>query len=257
MTDAPDHMMFDARHLARGWLSVAIASGTVGAQPALWRTVAIESFPEGVRLVATDSYMLLTAWVPNIDHDLAPEPELDEAPMAVAVAIDPNGRAKGLLSHLLHLASAKDAELVEVKLALGIVVDADGPSSTFEGMEARWVIIEQVDHERLKLPVYDGAYPTWRALHVHFEPEKTEAVGLSTSIVGRLAKLGRWWPECPLVWHFGGELKAAAVSVHGAENAVTGLVMPVRWNLDHNRPQADVDAEEETPDPVDGIQGEQ
>jgi hypothetical protein len=165
--------------------------------------------------------------------------------MATAVAIDPNGRAKGLLSHLLKLATKQDAEPVDVKLALGVVVDADGPKQSFEGMESRWVIIEHPDHERLKLPVYDGNYPAWRALNVHFEPEKTESVGLSPAIIGRLAKLGKWWPDCPLVWHFGGELKAAAVSVHGAENRVSGLVMPVRWNLTENRPQADVDADEE------------
>lgn len=245
MTTAPDHMMFDARHLARGWLSVALAASDDKARPALWRTVAIESFVEGVRLVSTDSYMVLTAWVPNLDHDLDPEPTLGEAPMATAVAIDPNGRGKGLLAHLLRIASAKDAEPVEVKLSLGITVNADAPANQFEGMEARWVVIEHPDHERLKLPVYDGSYPQWRALYVHFEPEKTETVGLSTWIVGRLAKLGKWWPECPLVWHFGGELRAAAVSVHGAENPVSGLVMPVRWNLDENRPQAEVDADEE------------
>jgi hypothetical protein len=238
-----DHMYFDAEHLARGWRSAAIASGTNASFPALNRTVAIESYPEGVRLVATDSYMLLHAWVPNLDHDLDPPRELDEAPLVTAVAMDPHGRAKGFLAHLLKLATKEGADPIEVKLSLGVVSNADAAAPALEGLEARWVILEHPDHERLKLPVYDGTFPAWRALYAHFEPEKTESVGLSTEIIGRLATLGRWWPGCPLVWQFGGELRAALVDVQNAENPVTGLVMPVRWNFEHDRPQHEVDEE--------------
>src|SRR5687768_16742409 len=113
--------LFDARTLARGWLSVAIASAADKARPVLHRTVSIEAFPEGLRLVATDSFVLLRSWVPNLDHDLDPEPGLDEAPYATAVAMDPHGRAKGFLAHVLKLASDEvyDDDPLEVRVDLG------------------------------------------------------------------------------------------------------------------------------------------
>jgi hypothetical protein len=243
----PDHTTFDALHLARGWLSVAIASGKDGYSPALCKTVAVESYERGVRLVATDSYMLLHAWVPNLDHDLEPEPELDEAPRVTAVVMDPHGRAKGFLAHLLklaHKANGEDDPPVEVKLSLGIVTNADAAVPSLEGLEAKWAALDHPDHERLKLPVYDGNFPSWRALYSNFEAESTDAVALSTDLIGRLGKLGKWWPGNPLAWHFGGEHRAAAVDVLHAENPVSGLVMPVRWNLEHNRPAEEVEAEE-------------
>jgi hypothetical protein len=252
-----DTVMFNALHLARGWLSVAIASGSDGNAPALCRTVAIESYPDGVRLVATDSYMLLHAWVPNLaddDEDVPPEPELDEAPTLTAVAIDPHGRAKGFLAHLLRLAGEDDVTTIEVALSLGVVSNADAAAPALEGLEARWVVLEHPDTERLKLPVYDGTFPSWRALYMHFDAEKTESIGLSTDMVGRLSKLGKWWPGCPLVWHFGGEQRAAMVDVHEAENRVSGLVMPVRWNIEHNRPQQEVDDEAAAADNTGGDQ---
>jgi hypothetical protein len=253
MPTRPDHMMFDARHLARGWLSVALAASNDAERPALFRTVAVESFPEGVRLVATDSYVLLTAWVPCLDDDLAPEPEVDESPMVTAVVMDPHGRARGLLGHLLGVANKNrrdadmedDGEVVPVKLSLGVVTNADKAAPTFEGLEAKYAAIEHPDHERLKLRTYEGSFPNWRALFVHHEATSTDAIALNPEVIGRLAKLGKLWPGCPLVWHFGGELGAAAVHVARAENPVAGLVMPVRWNLERNRPEAEVRAEEE------------
>mgnify|MGYP002132855720 CR=1 FL=1 len=67
-------MKFDVPNLARGWLSVAQASANDKDLPTLHRTIALEVFPNGLRLVATDRYILLSAWVPDLgDTD---EPEL-------------------------------------------------------------------------------------------------------------------------------------------------------------------------------------
>lgn len=238
--------IFDARTIARGWLAVAIASGTDDSAPALCRTVAIEAYSEGVRLVATDSYVLLRSWVPNIEHEWSTEPDLDSAPYATAVAIDPHGRAKGFLAHVLRIAANDDADdPVEVRLNLGVVDEVEASARpAFEGMEARYVVLELVDAERLKLHTYDGAFPNWRTLAAGFKSKATKQIALAPDIVGRLAKLGKIHPAATLGFSWGGELGAAHVELLKSDPPVEGLVMPCRWDFDRNSPYVEPD-----PDP--------
>jgi len=235
-------MIFNARDLARGWLSVALASANDEARPALYRTVAIEQFAEGVRLVATDSYMILRTWVPAVDHAYDPEPGLDEAPITTAVAIDEYGRGKGLLSHLLKLSTAKDALPIEVRLTLGVVEPEEG-EGTFAGMDATWVIVEHPDAERLRLRAYEGEFPNWRKLFDGHTPQTTDAVALGIPRLTALAKLGKIHGDAnPLLWRFGGEIGPAHVAVKDSDPFVEGLVMPVRvhWDFDASAPVVEV-----------------
>lgn len=229
---------YDARYLARGWLSVALAASADRERPALCKTVSIERFPWGVRLVSTDSYVLLRAWVPDLDHPDYPEPTLDEVPYARAVAIDQHGRGKGFMAHVLKLSAGEDAPLVEVDMGLGVYEAADGPPS-LGGMEARWVVLDHPDHERLKLPAYEGDFPSWRQVVDGFERVSTSVIALNPEIVGRLAKLGKLNGGASLVWHFGGETRMARVEVMHSEPHVEGLVMPVLWNFDGNQPESE------------------
>ena len=56
-------MRFDAPTLAHAWLAVAQASSTDKDMPYLYRSVTVEEHPNGVRLLATDRFVLLAAWV--------------------------------------------------------------------------------------------------------------------------------------------------------------------------------------------------
>jgi hypothetical protein len=231
---------FDAGDFARGWLSVALASSNDEARPQLYRTVLVELYPEGVRLVATDSYMLLTSFVPAINRYDDTEPGVDEKPVATAIAIDMHGRAKGFLGHMLKLeAAAAKQELAppELRMSLGIV-DSDDDQSAFEGFEVRWLVLEHPDNERLRLQSYEGTFPTWQTLTETFKGKSTKAVALNPDLVGRLCKLGKLHGNRPLVWEFGGANKAARVSIEDATPRVDGLVMPL-----HNP------ATDETPNP--------
>lgn len=225
-----DGMHFEAGSLARSWLSVGIASSADKSRPALDRTVVIETFPEGIRLVATDSYVLLHAFVRDIDHELAPEPGLDEKPIATAVAQDPDGRARGLMAYLNRLANDVDAGAPEVLLRVG-AFEVDERSPSFDGLEAHWVVIEVPDQERLTLQVYDGAFPTWRGLLHHFRGEDTAAIAFGPDVVGRLAQLGKIHKGSELVWRFGGHQRMALFELGHADPAVEGAVMPVRTPL--------------------------
>jgi len=235
-------MMFDAGPLARGWLSVALASAKDGARPTLNRTVYIESYADGVRLVATDSHMLLHCWVPDIDHGLDPGPVLDDTPIKTAIAIDPHGRAKGFLAHALRLAAAAERDNlapVEIRLRLDVADDGAPAQATFLGMEARYVVLEQPDHERLKLRTCEGHYPGWRNLLAGWAPELTTQLALAPDVIGQLGKLDRWHPTCRVGWSFGGENAMARLTIIDSDPHVDGVAMPVRWDLDTNAPRVD------------------
>ncbi len=236
-------MIFNAGTLAAGWLSVALAASKDKDRPALCKSVCIDLYPEGVRLVSTDSYMLLRTWVPNAEAeaDLTPEPDVDDAPIAQAIALDPYGRGKGFLAHVLRLApDDAAAEPVHVRMDLGVVEpEAEEGQPTFAGMEARWCVIEHPDHERLKLRLHEGEYPEWRKLMLGFGAVATERISLNPEIVGRLARIAKFMPTAKLGWTFGGENAMARVEVIDSFPFIEGVVMPVRWDLERNAPWVD------------------
>jgi hypothetical protein len=237
-------MMFDAATLARGWLSVALASGRDKERPVLDRTVHIEHHPQGLRLVATDSRVLLHCFVPSAQAaaDLDPPPELDESPIATATARDPWGRGRGFLAHVLRLATAEDAEPIDVRVRLNVPGEAR-QQGQFEGMEATTVVLEHPDVERLVLDVVEGGFPSWGPIFAGGRAVSTDRVAQSPENVGRHAKVEKWLPSSRLGWTFGGELAPARVDVIDSDPWIDGIVMPARWDFDLNAPRVD-----DTPD---------
>jgi len=238
-------MIFNAHTLARGWRSVAVASGSDKAMPAFDHALLIEQYPGGVLLVATDTFMMLHSWVPSAEteHDYEPGPELDEAPLATAIALDPFGRAKGFLAHAQQLAATNDDDLIEIKLDLGVkVVERD--AATLAGLEPRWCVLEMRKRERLQLRLYEGAWPAWRDLLGGLDPVPTERVALNLDLVGRLAKLGKVQPGTRLGWSFTGPERPARVELIDAAPEVRGLVMPCRWDLAANAPFVEPDPDD-------------
>lgn len=220
---------YDAGMLATAWLSVALASGKDPDLPSLNRTVLVEQYSTGLRFVSTDRYMLLRSFAPDLDHKPDDEPGVDEAPDQTAVAMDLDGRAKGLLGYLLglaHTAAKQGLPTVEVGVELNATDEADEP--TFAGLERRYVRFDYQAQERLQLDVYGGDYPAWRSLATGLASVSTDAIALNPEIVGRLARLGKLHGNLPLVWRFGGESKPAAIEVLDSEPNVCGVVMPVR-----------------------------
>ena len=243
-------MNFDPVTLARGWLSVAVASADDSFRPALHRTVHIEQFDSGVRLIATDSYILLRSWVPRSDEPDAVEPDLDEVPTDKATAMDEYGRAAGLLAHLLKLNTGKDREVGDAE-PIRMVLSTPAPftkAPSLDGMSMRWMAIEHPRHERVELSCFDGEYPGWRAIDAGFSPVDTPVMGLSSYMVTKLAKLSKMWADFYLGVYFGGQSKLMRLMVQDGDRrptypAVDGFAMPVRWDFYVNRPREEVEAE--------------
>lgn len=238
-------MILDAAWLARGWLSVYAAASTDEKWFPLYRTVRVEEYLHGLRLSATDSYMILSAWVPERDHEYDPEPGLDEIPEHAATAWDVYQRAGNLLTHLLKLASGEGAKPIDVRVRLDQPLQPDDDDSmSFEGMEAVAVVIDHPDAERVQLVAIEGGYPDWRPLLTKFKAVRTEAIALNHELLARIVKVAKLHGsgvEAPIKWRWGGNGKAGYIEIGTGEPAVMGLIMPVSWDFERDRPRADVD----------------
>ncbi|GAA4117478.1 hypothetical protein GCM10022215_18200 [Nocardioides fonticola] len=245
-------MNFDAPALALAWLSVAQASGSDSTLPTLDRTVAVETFPTGVRLVATDRYVLLTAWVPALDADTVDEPTLAEAPDRVVVTQDADARGTGLLSYALKRARlGKDDEVpfgdlvVDLAFDVRLPVEA-GADEPLDGLEPTFAVLAIPDVETVFLPIVVSDYPDWRRLLDGFDPVTTDRIALPLERLSRLGALRRW-NDGPLRWTFGGETSVARVTlgmdylesrVHtDRAPRVQGLVMPSKWTIGEPTPE--------------------
>lgn len=236
-------MNFDPVTLARGWLSVAVASADDSFRPILHRSVLIEMFPHGVRLVATDSYVLLRAWVPAADEPDEPEPDLDEMPDAVAVPMDEHRRMRDLLAHQLRLnKETNPGAAEEIRLTLGTPPPPSN-QATFEGMAVRWMAVEHPRHERVELACVDGTYPGWRTFTQAFTPERSPATRWSSYVLRKVAQLSNYWPDKEIEVFYGGLHKMMRVAVPDSYPYVEGFAMPVRWDFVEDRPRDEVEAE--------------
>lgn len=245
-------MRFDAARLALAWLSVAQASGSDVNLPTLDRTVALELYPDGVRLLATDRLVLLTAWVPTIDARLEHAPHVSELPARTVVTQDADRRGKLLLDYALKLSKlGKPGEeklygdlVVELELDVRLPVEP-GEDVHIEGLEPTYAVLRLPDRSQEHLPIIVSDYPDWRPLLHDFTAVTTDRIGLPLERLARLGALGKW-NEGPLRWTFGGPGKVARVAlvpeddrksrdVKGREYqrrpVVDGLVMPARWVL--------------------------
>jgi hypothetical protein len=225
-------MRFDAPTFAVAWQQVANACATDPDIPVLNRTVALEEYVHGVRLVATDRFILLTAYVPNLDTDNNEVPTPDTAPERTVIVTDTDSRAAGLFAYIRKLAKREKLESApegtrEVRVDHDVRVPAgvDITQETFEGMEPTYTVFTVPDVEKVYLPVIEASYPDWRPLILEHNPVRTHTIHLNPD---RLAALGKLYPG-PIEWQFGGAQKAARVTVAGSYPLVEGIVMPVRW----------------------------
>lgn len=239
-------MRFDAPTLAHAWLAVAQAASDDKTVPILRKTVAIEEHTRGVRLVSTDRFVLLTAWVPEVEFHYDSGPDFDEAPIRTVVAADVDGRGRSLLGYVCSLINRDYPEdeyapgqlEVEVEFDARMPAGTSGGQETLEGLEPTYTVLQVRDVEKVYLPVVDGHFPDWRTIASSFSPATTSTVALNPEVVERLAKV-RKHAAGPLLWEFGGADKAALVQYSNSDPLVHGVVMPIREEKDEQAREPD------------------
>ncbi|MEG1971476.1 MAG: hypothetical protein RR101_15300, partial [Burkholderiaceae bacterium] len=243
----PSATRFDTGTLAAGWLAVAQAAGTHPQELAeLFKTVAIELFPEGVRLVSTDRLILLTAWCPRLGYD-GPEPGIEVLPDRTVIASDPDGRGKGLLGYALKLlakAHREDSLAASQpgRFPLDLEVDAEKPvdddgNVMLDGMADRYVVLSIPDTERVFLRIIPSRFPDWRTMLDGWAPLEASATAYNPDVLARVCGASKWC-DGPLVWKFAGPEKAAVVDYIESFPHVSGLVMPRRLDKGFNQVDA-------------------
>lgn len=236
-------MRFDGVQLADAWLSVFAASAKEKHYPELYKTIAIEEYPAGIRLVATDRVVLLTAWVGDLDNYYGSPPAFEEAPDRTIVARDADGRARSLLGYVLSLAfrntTPEDYTPGEVQVRVDFDVKlppgAAGTQDVLDGMDPTYVVLSVPDVEKVYLEVQATSYPDWRPLLADHQPRKTADIVVAAEVVERLAKI-RKHASGRIKWTFGGAERTALVGFPESDPYVHGVVMPIRTPEDPGKP---------------------
>ena len=240
MADAEEFSaVFDAYELARTWLAVAIAQSDDSSRPVLYRSTLVEWHTDGIRLVSTDSYILLRGWVPYRDARTETEPKLNRRPAGSVVVTDIDKRAAALFTFLRSETKGQPegkAEPIDVVLSTR---PADpGAQATLDGLSATRFAIEVPAAERLLLGTFDGDFPAWRPLLTEHVPTPTDTLGVGPGAVLRLGQLSKLYGHTPLRLEFAGPHRPVMVSLTDTSARVSGLAMPVRDHGD-DRPPAD------------------
>lgn len=219
---------FNAWQLSRAWASVALAQGTDDARPALYRSTLIEMFDSGIRLVSTDSYVLLKAWVANEEFEGEPEPPVDELPVDVAICSDRDHRVLALMKYVQGITKQDGADS-SISMKMGLGEATEGRQSTLEGLSQSTVwfhLTEQYD-ERIESPVFEGVFPNWRPLWAGHRWTPTSLVGFGANGILRLGKLSQLWDKAVIEFELGGSTGVSKINIVAPDVFVSGLVMPV------------------------------
>jgi hypothetical protein len=169
-------MRFDGPTLARAWLAVMAATGDDRNIGKTYKTIALEQHLRGLRLVASDSRLMLTAYVPDLDHHYDGTPDPEERAEQVHVVSDRNGRARSLLGHVLALSAETDPEAyapgdIEVRVDFRqehAHTRGSGPvQPTLEGMEPDYATLAVPGRERLNIEIVTDSFPDWRRVATH------------------------------------------------------------------------------------------
>lgn len=234
-----DPIEFDAPTLAHAFLGVFAAAGTDKDLPELFKAVAIERYDHGVRLVATDRFVMLTAWVPDVaDY---PEPPVDELPSRTVVAADRDGLGRHLLGHVLSLSRREDPYIhgmIRVRMEFDARMPPGEQPETLDGLEPVYVVLECPDVERVYLPVAGDRTVDWRRIVLDHEGEETKQIGLNPEFLERLGKVRRH-AEGSLVWKFGGADRPALVDWPDSLPHIIGVVMPRKVYEEEEAPATD------------------
>jgi DNA polymerase III sliding clamp (beta) subunit (PCNA family) len=214
-----------ARLLAAAWLNVSLASSTDDSRPALYRTVLVEVFsPTEVRLIATDSYMILQAWVAD---DETPDPGIGVLPdpANVLLVADPDGLAQGLMKHLIKVTKDDDEiQHREVTLRVGSIEDSAQPTLMPE--LDRCALTFATDDYRVQCPVIEMPFPSWRQI---WPTEARHApagrVRYSSEFLARFMKMRDAFGDVTMT--FTTAIGPTVVEVT-ANPPLSGLLMPLR-----------------------------
>lgn len=232
----------NAWHLARVWLSTAIAQSTDESRPVLCHTTLVEVYPTGLRLVSTDSVILVAGWVP-LSGTAHEEPGLGRRPEMSVVVRDLDGRARSLLGYLKGVTNGEPEGKAEPVDVLLYTHEPRTAQATFEGLEATRFVLEVPGEERLTLDTIDAPFPTWRQLFREFRAAPVDQSTWGHDGILRLGQLSKFWGKAPMRITFGGPNKPLLVDLDTThlDASLRALAMPISDKSTDPEPAGDED----------------
>lgn len=216
---------FNAGQLATAWLNVSQAAGQDDNRPIMYRTTLLEIHNTGVRLVATDSLLMLYAWVPYASDDLANPPAVRTKPTEAHIVMDHDKRMIDLMRFMRREAKEADKNDWDCFVDLSIQKAADrGGQQVIDSVLAPFVFRASTDRERLELPTYDAEYADWRSVF------KRDAAAVETIRFGvdQFTRLGRLVDVSMLHLEMAGTLGLVSFDAgEGSNHYLWGGMMPL------------------------------
>lgn len=220
MTDVPDFRVeLPARLFATAWLNAWQATGQDDELPVLYRTVMVDALPDGVRLWATNRFVLFRSSL-----DTEGEPIGDDEVGPTLIAMDPDGRAKALMAYVMKDATVKDKPDATVEI---YAARSESGGDTLTPELQRGALVIEYGAERLALDLFESEAPDWRGIGKK-GGKATDRVSLGEVTLKPLAGL-----RCAA-----GSPAPVEFSLNGAQGAIDirasvvpellGVVMPVR-----------------------------
>jgi hypothetical protein len=160
------------RTLSRAWLAVQLASSDDAARPVLYRSVHIEEFDTGVRLIATDSYWMSICWAPALQSNPFAEPHakpgLFAVPVASATLNDDEWRVRDLFRHVAKVTKKPDNPDVIVHLDLETSSYDEAVPTLSPDLAAVRARVE-IPGEQIQVRTCEIPFPDWRFLLRQFD----------------------------------------------------------------------------------------
>ena len=241
-----------SRPFVRAWRAIQIVASDDEARPVLYRSAQVELYRDhGMRLISTDSYTLVRAWVPFDVEESNIEPELDELPDQSFIVADPDHRGLGMLKFINKLYRKQLDETLWPIITASKQRETIDDQGVFEGIEADTFRMQWEDHEEVVLRVIEGEFPDWRQFEVDKKIKATDSISFTTVTMGALASLGELHKGHTIDWKLSGNLGV----IHFTVGPLVGMLMPARTTADYvvvdgedGDPRLDLDVREDLSD---------
>ncbi len=189
-------MRFDGPTIAHAWLAVYAASSPDKNQGTLYKTIAIHEHLRGIRLVATNRQLMLTAWVPDLANHYDTDTYLDQEPEKTHVVSDHDGRARGLFGYVCMLAGRIHPDdyapgHIETRLDFeqNLPKGDKSAQASLEGMESTYTAISVPDREKVHLEIIATTYPDIRPGLARWRATKTSGIQVNPTTMEILTKV--------------------------------------------------------------------
>lgn len=238
------------RCLSRAWLAVSLAGSDNEKSVPYYRTVRIEEFDDGVRLIAMDGYMAAWCWVPAWDllqgegwpaGDGTEATFLDEVPEQMATVRDEELRVRDLMKFLKAATAKNDSLDTPVEIDLEARISNENAPSLLPEWEQPAARFELTTRERIVVPLVQGEWANWRriALRDLDGPAGKPAVRreIGTEYLGRLHRVAEHCRGGSVVLDMpdGGSILWHVPAPAALHHLPTGVVAPIRSYEDEAR----------------------